>query len=89
MSLESKPMFRKMIYPFYDSETACIVIIILMLLILMFSIAGISVAQEVPHYNGYVWVPVVLAIMSAIILLPAAIRLIKHYLARFSQNSNP
>ncbi len=84
MALESKPMFRKVIYPFYDSETACIVIIILMLLILMFSIAGISVAREEPQYNGYVWVPVILAIMSAIILLSAAIRLIKHYLARFS-----
>jgi hypothetical protein len=55
----------------------------------MFSIAGISVAREVPQYNGYVWVPVVLAIMSAIILLPAAFRLIKHYLARFSEKSNP
>ncbi len=84
MSLESKPMFRKVIYPFYDSDTACIVIIILMLLIIMFSIAGISVAREVPQYNGYVWVPVVLAIMSSIILLPAVIRLIKHYLARLS-----
>jgi hypothetical protein len=84
MSLESKPMFRKVIYPFYDSETACILIIVLMLLILMFSIAGISVAREAPQYNGYVWVPVVLAIMSSIILLPAVIRLIKHYLSRFS-----
>jgi len=89
MTLQPKPMFRKIIYPFYDSETACIVIIILMLLILIFSIAGISVAREVPQYNGYVWVPVVLAIMSAIILLPAAIRLIKHYLARFSKHPNP
>ncbi|MFO7665379.1 MAG: hypothetical protein R6V76_02025 [Desulfobacterales bacterium] len=84
MSLESKPMFRKAIYPFYDSQTACIIIIILMLLILIFSIAGISVAREEPQYNGYVWVPVTLAIMSAVILLPATIRLIKHYHARFS-----
>lgn len=77
-------MFRKVIYPFYDSETACIVIIILMLLLLLFSIAGISVAREEPKYHGYVWVPVILLIMSAAILLPAAIRLTKHYLARFS-----
>jgi uncharacterized integral membrane protein len=84
MAFESKPMFRKVIYPFYDSETACIVIIILMLLLLIFSIAGISVAREEPQYHGYVWVPVILAIMSALILLPAATRLIKHYLARLS-----
>ena len=77
-------MFRKVIYPFYDSETSCILIIILMLHLLIFSIAGISVAREEPQYNGYVWVPVTLLIMSISILLPAATRLIKHYLARFS-----
>jgi len=84
MATESKPMFRKVIYPFYDSETACIVIIILMLLLLMFSIAGISVARDEPQYHGYTWVPVILLIMSLAILVPAATRLIKHYLARFS-----
>jgi len=83
MATESKPMFRKVIYPFYDSEAACITIIILMLLLLIFSIAGISVAREEPLYSGYVWVPAILLIMSIAVLVPAATRLIKHYLARF------
>lgn len=81
MASESKPMFRKVIYPFYDSEKACIAIIIIMLLLLIFSIAGISVAREEPRYNDYVWVPVTLLIMSLAILTPAAIRLIKQYVA--------
>lgn len=85
MAPESKPMFRKVIYPFYDSETACIVIIIIMLLLLLFSAAGISAAREEPEYKGYVWVPVTLLILCAAILVPAATRLIKHYLARFSK----
>lgn len=77
-------MFRKVIYPFYDSEAACITIIIIMLIILIFSIAGISVAREEPQYNDYIWVPVTLLTMSAVILISAAIRLIKQYLARYS-----
>jgi hypothetical protein len=84
MAPESKPMFRKVIYPFYESVTACIVLIIIMLILIIFSITGISVAREEPQYHGYIWVPVTLLILCAAILVPAATRLIKQYLSRFS-----
>jgi hypothetical protein len=84
MLSESKPMFRKVIYPFYESETACIAIIAVTLILIIFSAAGISVAREESKYNDYVWVPVTLLIMSAAILVPAAIRLIKQYIVRSS-----
>jgi hypothetical protein len=85
MPFQSKPMFRKVIYPFYESETACIIIITVTLILIIFSMAGISVAREEPKFNDYVWVPVTLLIMSLAILIPAAIRLTKQYLARSSR----
>jgi hypothetical protein len=74
-----KPMFRKAIYPFYDSEKACILIFIIMLLILLFGIAGISAAREDVQYAGYVWVPALLSILSLAVLISTTTRLVKHY----------
>ena len=84
MALKSKPIFRKAIYPFYDSETACIIIII-MLLVLLFGITGITIARENVQYNGYIWVPALIVILSSVVLISASIRFIKHCLARISK----
>ncbi len=78
-------MFRKAIYPFYDSEKACIIIFIIMLLILLFGMAGIAAAREDVQYAGYIWVPALLSILSLAVLISTSVRLIRHYLDRISK----
>ena len=85
MTIKPKPMFRKAIYPFYDSEKACIIIFIIMLLILLFGIAGMSAAREEVQYAGYIWMPALLSILSLAVLISTSARLIRHYLDRISK----
>ncbi len=85
MTIKPKPMFRKAIYPFYDSEKACIIIFIIMLLMLLFGIAGMSAASEDVQYAGYIWVPALLSILSLTVLISTSVRLIRHYLDRISK----
>jgi hypothetical protein len=85
MTIQPKPMFRKAIYPFYDSEKACIIIFIVMLLILLFGIAGMSAAREEAQYAGHIWVPALLSALSLAVLISTSVRLIKHYRDRISK----
>ncbi len=79
MPSNKNPVFRKAIIPWYNSITAYIIVIVFMLLVLLFALAGISVANEYPAYNGYVWVPVILLVLSAGIIITTMARLIKRY----------
>ena len=77
MPSNKNPVFRKAIIPWYNSKTAYIIVIVFMLLVLLFALAGISVAKEYPAYNGYVWLPVILLVFSAGIIITTIARLIK------------
>ena len=77
MRNSQNPLFRKVIAPWYDSELACIVIIVLMVPVLFFGGLGISAAQDHPDYQGIIWVPVILMLLSLFVLISTIIRLIK------------
>jgi ABC-type transport system involved in cytochrome c biogenesis permease component len=77
------PLFRKEIVRWYNSSTACFVIIFFMLLVLLFGIAGISVAHENAEYQGYAWVAVLLAALSGVVIASTSIRLLKRYSDHF------
>lgn len=81
MRLDPTPLYRKVIIPWYDSRTACVIMIALMLFVLMFGLTGISAADEIPEYREHIWVPVLLVLMSAGVILSTVIRLIKRYTA--------
>lgn len=85
MTLQSKPIFRKVVYPFYDTETACIIIIIIMLLVLLFGITGIVVARENAQYSDYIYVPVLIVCLSSVVFVSELIRFINHYIDRTSK----
>ena len=85
MPLNQNPLFRKVIAPWYDTEKACYIVIVFMFLVLLFGIAGISAASEKTEYNDYIWVPVLLVVMSAGVMISISIRLIKRYAHRFSK----
>lgn len=61
--------------------------VVFMLMVLLFGITGISVARELEDYRGYIWIPITLVIMSAIIIITVTYRLIKRYSNRTSKDS--
>jgi hypothetical protein len=85
MRLEKYPVFRKIIVPWYDSETLCFILTFLMFLVFLFSVEGILVAGEKTEYLGYVWVPILLVVMSGTVIISITIRLVRRYFKRFSE----
>ena len=79
MPADKNPVFRKVIIPWYKSTSAYIIMMVFMLVVILFALAGISVAREYPEYQGYVWVPAVLLAMSVAIIITTTARLIKRY----------
>jgi hypothetical protein len=58
------------------------VAIAFMLFVFLFGLAGISVARVNIQFNGYIWVPIALMILSGGIILFNIIRLIKRHVSR-------
>ena len=87
MPSKKDPVFRKAVIPWYRSSQIYIFAIVFMLLVFLFGIAGVSVAREIEAYNGYIWVPIVLVAMSALMVIATIYRLIRRYTTRTSKNS--
>ncbi len=79
MRFDEKPIFRKIIVPWYDSETACLLMILFMVLVFLFGIAGLSVSSAVVEYNDFIWVPILLILLSGWVVVSTMIRLIKRF----------
>ena len=82
MPSTKSPVFRKAIFPWYRSKTAYGITIAFMLFVFLFGLAGISVARVNIQYNDYVWVPLVLVVLSGGIILFNIMRLIRRRAAR-------
>jgi len=85
MRLDQKPLFKKIIVPWYETERACFFVIVAMFLVFLFGFAGISVVYEKTEYNDYIWAPVFLVVLSGAVIVSTTIRLIKRYIQRFSK----
>ncbi len=77
--MEQNPVFRKMMVSWYDSETTCYIITICMTMVLLFGIAGVSVAIDIAEYNNYIWVPVLLIVFCAYMIFSMIFRLMRLY----------
>jgi hypothetical protein len=86
MPSKKDPVFRKAVIPWYRSSKIYLLAILCMLLVLLFGIAGISVAQDIEAYRSYIWIPVLLVAMSALMIVTATYRLIKRYVTRTSKD---
>lgn len=82
MQIDENPLFRKAIVPWYDSEAACLVTIILMELVFVLAVFGLSVAREIPEFRRYLWFPVVLMALSSGVTLSISIRLFRRFAHR-------
>lgn len=74
LDFENNPMFRKTFVSWYDSNAVCIAAAFFMLVISLFAIVGIRVAISYQE-PWIVWVPSVLLLLSAAVLISLAIRL--------------
>lgn len=85
MRLHQNPVFRKVIIPWYDSDTACIIVILFLLGVLLLGVLGIWVASETDKYHEHIWLPITLVILSGSVIVSTIIRLMKRYSDRFSK----
>lgn len=86
MRYDEKPIYRKLIVPWYDSQKICLVVILLMLLVFLFALAGVSIVGESPEHRTKIWLPTLLLVMSASVIISTAARLIKRIRYRFSKD---
>jgi hypothetical protein len=86
MRYDEKPIYRKLIVPWYDNQKICLLLILLMFLVFLFALAGISIAGESPKHRPMIWLPILLLVMSASVIISTAVRLIKRIRYRFSKD---
>jgi hypothetical protein len=84
-SRQDKHLFRKEIIHWYNSNPACLFLIFVMFIVLLFGVAGISVSRENEEYHGYAWIAVLLMVTSIGIIVSTTIRMVKRYADRFSK----
>ncbi|MBL0713764.1 MAG: hypothetical protein JJV98_08690 [Desulfosarcina sp.] len=84
MSLEKNPVFRRAIIPWYDSDRVCWIVVGFMAVTALFSAAGISVAMEELAFLNYIWLPLLLILLSTGTAVATLIRMIRRYIDRRS-----
>ena len=76
MQIKENPLFRKTIGHWYDSPIASFILIICMDLVFMFSASGVVIARDIPEYQGHIWLPLLLMLLSGYVMLSVFIRII-------------
>lgn len=71
----AKPLFRKVIFPWYYAKSVQILIIIIGLLIIFFAVVGISVAGEYENSHKFIWIPGILLVAAGALVVVAIYRL--------------
>ena len=79
MSLDPNPVFRKMIVAWYESEPACYILIFCMFFVLLFGVAGVSVAVSNPRFADYIWIPVLLIAFSVLVIFSCIFKIMNLY----------
>jgi hypothetical protein len=82
MASDKNPVFRKAIIPWYHSKKTYVAVIVLIFLVFLFGIGGISIARENEEYQSFIWIPILLIVMSGTLIVTITIRLIRRSLSR-------
>jgi uncharacterized membrane protein HdeD (DUF308 family) len=77
VKFKSELLFRKAFIPWYDTELAMLLTLAFALAVLLYSITGVAASLDSPSYQGYIWVPCLLGILSLVITISTLIRLIR------------
>jgi uncharacterized sodium:solute symporter family permease YidK len=84
MQIDSHPVFRKIITPWYDSRIACASVMVAMIGVMAFSLIGIRISLRHPGYQAYSWIPLLLILLSGFVIFSTAVRLIRRRQKRSS-----
>lgn len=84
---DQNPLFRRIILPWYDTDTACVLTGVFLLLVFLFALAGVSVAFETPDGGRRAWVPAALLIFSAAGIASVCLRLFRRHVSKFKKES--
>ena len=76
MQLDHNSFYKNSIIPWYDSNTLCLVIILLMGSVLAFAGIGVWVAMTEGDYAAHVWSPATLAGISGCVMFKTVFRMI-------------
>ena len=87
MRLDPNPLFRRVMTPWYDSTPLCWALLLAMVLVVLFSWAGIVVANENASYHGFRWLPWTLLVMSLFVGISVLLRLIRRRLQQKIDNT--
>lgn len=82
MKLEDNPVFRKKIVPWYDSLIVAAIRLAIAAAVFGFSTIGIQVVRQTPSFAAFLWVPSLLAGLSAILLIISGFRIIDGFLEK-------
>ncbi len=83
--LLDKPVYRRLILPWYDSAIVCFATLLFAGFILFVGYLGIHTAYETTDYRQYVWIPGLLIAMDVVLFVSVAIRLINRYVQRIDR----
>ena len=85
MRYDQRPVHRKLIVPWYDSQITCLIVLVCMLLVFLFALSGISVAGESPVRHNVIWLPILLMGLSTAVIISTVVRIFKRFKHRFSK----
>lgn len=77
MRQEKSPVFRRAIIPWYDSDRACWIVVVIGVLAGLFGAVGISVARESSTVVAHIWLPALLVVLSAVVVISTLVRLVR------------
>jgi TctA family transporter len=80
---DQNPLFRRVIFPWYDTDVACVLTGVFMLMVFGFAHTGVSVAFEMSEGGRYVWVPATLQVLSAVGIVTVVLRLYRRHAHKF------
>lgn len=80
MSFDTNPVFRKVIVPWYETKGVCWTLIFFMALVVVFGAVGVSVAAGNPGYANFMWVPILLIVLSLVVIISCVRQLLGFYI---------
>jgi hypothetical protein len=85
MLLDPRPVYRRVIFPWYDSDVLCFATLLFAGFVLFFGFCGIYAAYDTAAYQGYVWIPGLLIALGLAVYISIVIRLINRNVQRFDR----
>lgn len=77
MLFQKTLFFRKPITPWYDSNAACWLLIVIMVSVFIFAVMGIFVGAGLAEFLPHLWFPGLLAVLSGFLVVKVFLRVRK------------